>query len=461
MKFRNFLDRKFKITEKGSTVKTELMAGLINFLVTCYVMIVIPSILTEGNPEVTFNALFIGTVISIVICTFSIGLFANTPFVYAPGIGIASYFMSLISSGTYDYNQLLVITLVSAVVFVLITVFKLRDKLINAIPDFIKDSMPIGIGLFIASIALGSSNSGLLDFISHGPLFVTASGQQVWIGAVVCLVSLAVIMCLYLKNVKGSIFFGIIAGTVVNIIIQLCQGLNPFTVLGTNWLPNFSEFFNISLFKYDFVGVFTSGSSLISSILNFVIIVYAFTLVDVFDTIGTVIGAAKRGNFINKDGKIENMNKIMYVDSFSGVFGSMIGVPTCTAYVESAAGIESGGRTGLSSIFTSLLFLLCLFISPIVKLIPTSATAGALIFVGILMFSNIKDLKLDSFYTTIPTFFTILLMPLTGNISYGIAGGLISYTVIMLFTGKGKKVNAFTYVCSILFVIFFVTQGLF
>lgn len=461
MKFKNYLDKKFKITEKGSTIKTELGAGFINFLVTCYVMIVIPSILIKNNPQVVFSALFIGTVISIVVCTFAIGVFANTPLVYAPGIGIASYTASLIASGTYTYDQVLVIVLVSAIVFVLLTVFKLRDKLVNAIPDFIKDCMPIGIGLFIATLGLGD-NSGILTFLSQGPLAETASGLPVWTSALVCLVSLTVIMCFHLKNIKGSIFYGIIAGTIVNIVVLLCMGQNPLSPLTSgNWIPNFGEFFSSGVFKYDFAGVFTAKSNLISSILNFVIVVYAFTLVDIFDTVGTVIGISKRANLYDENGKIQNMNRIMYVDSLSGVFGSMIGVPTCTAYIESTAGIESGGRTGLSSVFTSLLFLICLFLSPLVMIIPTAATSGALIFVGILMVSGIKDLKFENYYTIIPAFFTILLMPLTSNISYGIAGGMISYSTIMLFTGKGKQVNALTYVCSILFAIFFVTQGIF
>lgn len=455
------LDKFFKLTERNGSLKGEFIGGIVNFLVVSYIMVVIPSILAGSGSETLWKALFLATIICVVVSSISIGIFANLPLVYAPGIGICSYMASLISSGTYTYSQTLVIVLLGGILFLLLTIVGLRDKIVNGIPNCVKTAIPVGVGLFIANIGFSSSNSTILDFFTYGANHIGDNGLPLGITAGVALFSLALITILYCNKVKGSIFYGIVGGTILDIILKFCIGLNPFeSLINANWLPPFSEFFSESFFHFDFAGLFSSGSTLVASILSVVILILSFTMIDIFDTVGTVLGACKRGNLFNEKGEIINFKQVMYVDSSSTIFGSMVGVPTCTAYVESATGIECGARTGLASIITALLFLLCIFISPLVMLIPTSATSSALIFVGILMFNGVLDIDFHNIEVAIPSFFTIALMPFTGNIAYGIAGGLISYCLVMISTKKAKQVPIITYICSLLFILYFICNGL-
>lgn len=452
----NRFDRFFKITERGSSVKTEIVGGLVNFLVMCYVVIVIPNMLTVNDSSAMWQALFLSTIIASIFGTAIMALGANMPLVLAPGIGLTTYFASLMQNG-YSYESIITIALLSGVVFILITVVGLREKIVYSIPQTIRNAIPTGIGIFIASIGLSSSNSGLLDFLSMG----LKSSQETIISATTCVIGLILMFVLYIKKVKGSIFYGIIGATLFNIIIELCVGNNPFSVLNQSWVPPFSEFFEQTFCKFDFTGVFVrDGVSIAVSIISAIFIIFSVFMVDLFDTAGTLYGAAKRANMVDENGKIQHFSRIIWADGLSSLFGAFLGVPACSTYVESTAGIESGARTGFSSVVTMTLFFATIFISPLVQLIPVSATAPALIMVGIIMFCGIVDVDFSSIEEAIPAILTIILMPLTSSISNGIAVGLISYTLIKLFTGKAKQVNVFTYICAVLFLVYFCTNGL-
>ena len=452
--FKYKINNFFHISERGASYRGEFLGGLVNFLVLCYTVILIPNLLSQGAGESLRGGLLIATIISIVVSTIAMALYGNLPLVLAPGIGIVSYMLSLIQGGKYTYNQVLPIALIAGVMFLIITLTGLRDKIIKSVPKIVADSLPIGVGLFIASIGLNSSNSGILDFLSGN--FDTA----VLISAGVALFGFVVICILHNYKIKGAIFYGIISATLLDIIIKLCMGNNPFAVLNGSWLPDFAGFAEVA-FNLDFAGAFTSGGgNVVLSVFSTILIIFSFFLVDLFDTYGTLLGACKRGNLFDANGNMLNGRRAMIVDSSASCFSAMIGVPACTIYVESTTGITSGAKTGLSSLITSILFALTLFVSPLINLIPIYATAPALVFVGVLMFGDIVKLDLSSFTNIVTAMVTIILMPLTGNITYGIAGGLIIYTILQLFAGKAKEINVFTYVISILFVVYFATQGL-
>ncbi len=448
----NRIDNFFGITRRGGTFRGELLGGVVNFLVLCYTVILIPNLMTQAAGEQLRGALLVGTILSIVVATLAMGIYGNLPLVLAPGIGIVSYMLSLVGAGKYTYHQTLAIAFIAAALFLILTITGLRNKIVNCMPKIIVDSLPIGVGLFIASIGLNSSNSGILDFLSGD--FST----HTLIAAGVAIFAFIVICILHNHKVKGAIFYGILSGTVLDIIIKACMGGNPFEVLSGSWLPDFAGFGELA-FKLDFAGIFV-GDNVFVTVLSTLLIIFSFFLIDMFDTLGTLYGACKRGNLFDDKGNMLNAKRAMIIDSSSGCIGACMGLPTCTIYVESTAGISSGARTGLSSVYTALLFALMLFASPLISLIPIYATAPALIFVGVLMFGDIVNLDLSNFVNIVTAMVTILLMPLTGNITYGIAGGIIMYTLLQLFSGKGKQVNAFTYIVAILFVIYFATQGL-
>ena len=459
------LDKFFKISERNSNTKAEIIGGIVNFMVICYVMVVIPGMI-GGSNQALWNGIFFSTILSTIIVTTTIGFTGNVPLVYAPGLGISSYMVSLVyTTGTYSYGQCLVIILLAGIIFVTLTLTNARKKIIESMPACIKDAMGVGIGAFIAYIGL--SNSGVLTFLAEGP--ISADGDLIWVSALVTLATFMLIVVLEKKNVKGGVFYGIVIGTVLYMILEaVVMKTNPFGVLADGtWLPPVKDFWEqcienglIAGIK-DFGSAFNSASNIFSTIVGAVLMVFTFTLIDIFDTVGTILGTCKRGNLLQEDGYPPRFNQIMIVDSSAAILSAVTGVPTCNAYVESAAGIESGARTGFASVITSLLFLLCLFISPIARLIPGEATYAALIYVGVLMFTNVNDLDFTNVENSVPSFLTIVMMPFTSNIAFGIAAGLFSYIVIKIFTGKAKEVSVFAYICTALFIIFFATQNLF
>lgn len=438
----------FKINERGSSIKQEFNGGLVNFLVLSYIMVVIPGLFNGIGGQGLWNAIFVATIISTIIATVCMALYVNLPIVLAPGIGLVSYGIQLVMQGQYTYPQVMSICFLAGVVFVILTLTGLRKKIINAVPNCIKLAIPAGVGLFVLNIGLGSSNSGILDMLN---------GTATSFGPIVAIVSFVIMIVLHVKKIKGGIFIGIVSGTVLDIIIKLCTGINPFEVLWTNsWLPPFGDLAENSLFQFDFAGLFSGD--VISGILSVILVIFAVILIDLFDSVGTLYATAEKGNLLDENGHVYNENKAMMIDGCGALMSTCFGVMNTTSYVESSAGITSGARTGLSGLWTSLFFLLSLFISPLVMLIPVYATAPALILVGLLMFDSVMKIDYKNPATSIPAILTIIIMPLTSNITFGIAIGLISYTLIKLFTGKFKEVNIFTYIISILFIVYFIVQ---
>lgn len=440
------LDKFFKITERGSSVKQEFTGGLVNFLVLSYMLVVIPGLFNGIDGGSLWKALFVATILTTIIATVCMALYVNLPIILAPGIGLVSYIVQLIENGTYSYAESMSICFIAGIVFLVLTLSGLRRKIVDAIPLCIKVAVPTGVGLFILNVGLGSSNSGILDMLN---------GSATSFAPIVAFVSFIIMVVLYIKNVKGSIFIGIVSGTVLDIIIKLCMKINPFKALTENsWLPPFDELANNSLFKFDFAGLF--DGNIVSAILSVLLVVFAVVLIDLFDTVGTLYATAEKAKLIDEKGEVLNMNRAMLVDGCGALVSTSFGLPNTTSYVESTAGVASGARTGLSSLFTSLFFILALFISPLVMLIPVYATSPALILVGLLMFDSVVKIDYKDLSTSIPAILTIIIMPLTSNITFGIAIGLISYTFIMILTGKFKKVNVFTYIITVLFILYFI-----
>lgn len=461
-KIKSFLDNKFKITQRNGTIKGEVSGGIVNFLVMCYVMVVIPNILTGGTASPAFwNAIFLATLITVIVTTFFMAVGANLPLVSAPGIGLSSYFATLIGNGTYNFTQTLTIALVAGILFIILTLVGFRKKLIEGLPDVLIKAIPAGIGLFILNIGLNSSNSGILDFITYGPTHLI-NGQMAIISAGVAIFGFLVIIFLNHKNVKGSIFIGIVSATLLHFILQLAIGNNPFAVLqNASWLPPFNDLFSETFLKFDFKGAFLGdGTNIVSTILVAGITIFSYILVDLFDTVGTLFGATKNTELVNKNGQVINASKAFWVDSASTVFGATLGVPGCTVYVESATGIKSGARTGLSSLIVAMLFISALFLSPLFLIVPASATAPALIFVGITMFGSVTEINFSKMENLLPAIFTIVIMPLTNNIAYGIGIGIILYVFTMLVTKQAKKVKFITYLLAIMFILFLATQNI-
>ena len=446
------IDRMFSISRRGGKISTELLGGLVNFLVMSYIAILVPSMLSGMMGQQLYNALFLGTILSVVVATLAMGLYGNLPIVLAPGLGVVTYLITLVQAGKYTYPQVLAISLIAGVIFIIITLSGVRDKIIEGMPQIIKGSMGVGIGLFIAAIGLNSSNSHILDFLAGD------FSKEVIMASVVAIFGLFVMLILKYYKVRANIFIGMMSAILLDVIIKACMGINAFAGLSQAWGNTFNGGATSNFLNFDFVGIFGGGGAI--HVFTTILVIFSFFLVDMFDTLGTLYSVCKQGNLYDENGKMLNVRRAMIVDSSSSIVAALFGLPTCTSFVESASGISSGAKTGLASVVTGLLFVLMLGLSPLLSLVPLYATAPALIYVGMLMFADVVNLDLTNFTNLATATATIIIMPLTGNITYGIAAGMIIHTVLQVCSGKAKEVNVFTYIVSILFIIFFATQGL-
>lgn len=465
------MDKFFKISERGSNVKTEIIAGLTTFFAMAYIVITNPnqitSFSTEGPLGQIWNAVYVASILVAVIGTLLMGLYAKMPFAQACGMGLNSFFFvsfilpALISGGDMiqGYQAGLVIILVSGFVFLIFSLTGLRSKVAKALPDCLKKSIPAGIGLFIAFI--GFQNVGIIqanqytlvqfnDF--HGAIangeFLTAS-----LPALLALLGLLVIAILEKAKVKGAVLFSIAGITVLYYIItgtvpsfdmsSIGQSFKDFAQIGVTGI------FQASSWSY----AFTSAE--IGGILSAIMLIITFCLVDMFDTIGTLYGAASQADLLDENGDPIDVDKCMACDSIATAVGAALGTSTCTTFVESAAGVAAGGRTGLTSIVTAACFLLCLFLAPLAKLVPSCATAPALIWVGVLMMKGFANVDMHDIRSAVPAFLSLIMMPLTYSISNGIGIGCIAYTLITLFTGKYKKNDIAVTVIALLFILRF------
>ena len=473
--FKKKLDSYFMITEKGSSVKTEITAGVATFMTMCYILLVNSDILSNA-PDVGFNAIFIATAISAIIGTLMMAFYAKMPFAQAPGMGLNAFFMfSVIFGMGLSYGNALVVVLVSGILFLCLTLVGVREKIVVAIPDSLRLGIPAGIGLFIAFI--GMQNAGiiinndvvLVELVDFSQIFTRnvpadkIAAVHGAMSALVALVTFFIIAILNKKKIKGSILYGILIGTVVYYILQVIifrqigsyvpglEQILPFEL--ANPFKAFGEFGREAFFAFSFAGLMGEGG--LKGLITLVTLIISFAIVDMFDTIGTLIGTAKKAGMLRKDGTMENMNKALLCDSVATIAGAALGTSTVTTYVESSAGIAEGGRTGMTALTVAVLFLIAMLFTPIAAMIPSAATAAALIYIGVIMIGSLADLDFEDPAVVAPAFMTAIGMPLTYSIADGIGLGIITYLVIKLFTGKIKDIHPFVYLIAGLFILKF------
>lgn len=454
----NFLEKCFKLRENGTDVKTEVIAGITTFMTMSYILAVNPVILSAAGMDQ--GAVFTATAIAAFIGTLLMALFANYPFALAPGMGLNAYFAyTVVLNMGYTWQVALTAVFIEGIIFILLSVTNIREAIFNAIPMNLKSAVTVGIGLFIAFIGLSGakiviSGSTLIQLFSlkayNEAYSVEASFNDVGITVLLAIIGVLFTGYLVIKNIKGNILIGILFTWILGIICQFAGIYVPNAELGFySLLPDFSNGLTIPniepiFFKLQF-----------NNILNFkfIVVVFAFLFVDMFDTIGTLIGVSTKAGMVDKNGQLKRIRGALLSDAVATTAGACLGTSTVTTFVESASGVADGGRTGLTSVTTAILFALSLFLSPIFLAIPAFATAPALIAVGFYMFSNVVNINFDDIGEAIPCYICILAMPFFYSISEGISMGVISYVVINLMIGKVKKITPLMFVLAILFVL--------
>ena len=440
----------FKLKEHSTNVRTEIVAGITTFFTMAYIIFVNPAILGEAGMNQA--GVFVATIIATFVGTVIMGLFANVPYALAPGMGLNAFFTYTVCFGLgFTWKQALAMVFICGVINIIITITKVRKSIIKAIPRTLQLAIGAGIGLFIAYIGL--LNVGIVNFGAGVPAINLKSNE-----ALLTIIGLAVTAVLMLLNVKGAILIGIVATTLIGIPLGITQ-------LGASEVWKVSDITETA-FKLNFDGLFNDPTKIVVVIVT----IFAFSLTDTFDTIGTFIGTGRKaGIFDAKDeaalfsgkGFKSRMDKALFADSIATSIGSLAGTSNTTTYVESAAGIGVGGRTGLTSIVTAIMFALCLFLTPIAGIVSSAATAPALIIVGVLMADSLKEIEWNDFEEALPAFMTLLFMAFSYSISNGIAAGFIFYVIAKLCKGKGKEVHPLLYVFAILFVVYFIALAIF
>lgn len=463
---RSWLDRTFKLSENGTNVRTEIIAGLTTFMAMVYILMVNADMFSANIEGLSYGAIYIATALSAVIGTVLIGLLAKLPLAQASGMGLNAFFVyTCVLTMGFTYANALVFILIDGVVFVLLTVTGLRKKIFDAIPKAVRVAIPAGIGLFIAFI--GAQNAKLVipstsTGVTMGSMNLLNRPWAEIMPMVVTIIGLIAIAIMSQKKVKGAIFFGIVGSAALYYLLGLTTGMyETLSISIGNPLNAFAEWADQSLIKvftegFDFSGYLaTEGNNVGSLVLLLVTSSLAFCIVDMFDTLGTLYGACARGNMLTAEGEVPNMNRAMLADAIATCTGAVCGTSTVTTFVESSAGIAEGGRTGLTSMVVALGFVVAMFLAPIAQLIPNCATATALIYVGVLMMNGVKELDWTDPSVAVPSFLTIAMMVFTYNISFGIGFGILSYIFINLFTGKAKEITPATYVLGLLFIAMF------
>ncbi len=428
------MDRFFKLTEQGTDVRTEVLAGLTTFLTMAYIIFVNPSILGDaGMPK---DAVFVATCIAAALGSLVMGLWANYPIAMAPGMGLNAYFAYGVVKGMgYSWEAALGAVCISGILFVIVSVLRIREMIVNGIPHSVRTAITAGIGLFLAIISL--KNAGIV--VAHPATFITL-GDLHKAPTILAIIGFFLIVALDRLRVKGAILIGIIVVTILSFIFAG----NTFHGI-VSAPPSIAP----TLFKLDISAALSIG------ILNVVLV---FFLVELFDATGTLMGVAARAGLL-KAGKMDRLNKALMADSSAIVAGSFLGTSSTTAYIESAAGVQAGGRTGLTAVAVAVLFLACLFIAPLAGAVPAYATAPALFFVSCLMLRELTELQWDDNTESVPAVITALMMPFTYSIANGVAFGFISYAGLKLFTGRAKQVPAIVWIIAAIFIFRYVYLG--
>ncbi len=447
------LEKLFKLKENKTNVKTEIIAGVTTFMTMAYILAVNPNILSATGMDA--NAVLIATALASFVGTICMALFSNYPFALAPGMGLNAYFAYTVVLGMgYSWQIALLAVFAEGIIFIVLSLTNVREAIFNAIPMTLKSAVSVGIGLFVAFIGLQdaklivNSDATLITYQT----FKGDTFSSVGVGAILALIGVLITAILLVKRVKGGILLGIFATWILGIIAELCGIYVPNAEAGMySTIPSAIISFDLSSFGLTFGQVFKADFASIDWI-NFIVVMFAFLFVDIFDTLGTLIGVSSKADFLDKDGKLPKIKGALFADSIATTVGAIFGTSTTTTYVESASGVTAGGRTGLTAIVTGLLFLLSMFFSPLFLTIPSFAIAPALITVGFYMMGSVVKINFEDMSEAIPAFLTILFMPLAYSISEGIAVGVISYTLINLICGKFKKLTPLMYILTVLFI---------
>lgn len=471
------LEKIFKLKENNTTAKTEIIAGLTTFMTMAYIIALNPNLLTgfgkDTMPEL-WNGVFLATCIASAIGTIVMAFLANKPFAMAPGMGLNSFFAVVVTNivaltgMTYvaSFQSALCIVLIEGIVFLVLSVLNIREKIVDAIPLGVRLGIAPAIGLMLLNIGVGS-NAGIYSE-NGGPFYAMrdffgaltpslaktnmGSGYSAMVLSVVTMfVGLFAIVVLAQRGGKGAVLLGILISSIIYWAGEaIFLGTNPFASLATaSFVPAFGDMASTTLFKFDFRGFAEIGW------FTAITLIITFCIIDMFDTIGTLVGTASRAGMLDKNGKMPNMKQALLSDAVGTVAGSLTGTSTVTTFVESASGVEAGGRTGLTALTTGIMFLACIFIAPIAGIIPAAATSSALIYVGVLMVAGLKNVDFDDICQSLPVALMMIAMPISGSIGHAIGLGLITYTVIKVFTGKAKDVSILTYVLSLIFLLKF------
>ena len=490
------MEKIFKLKENGTTVRTEIVAGLTTFMTMAYIIALNPNLLTNFDVgSALWNGVFLATCIASAIAMFCMAFLANKPFALAPGMGLNSFFAVVVANiagltgMTYvaSFQTALIIILIEGVVFIALSVLNVREKIVDAIPLGVRLGIAPAISLMLMNIGLGS-NAGVMggkvlgevadgqvvegtvaytsqafyvmrDFFGALTPSVIQANMETWnadygalvLNVITMFLGLFVIVILAKQGVKAAVLVGMLAASIVYWIGSFAfLHTNPFESLTTaSFLPPFADMASTTLFKFNFAGLADIGWFTV------ITLVITFCMIDMFDTIGTLVGTASQVGMVDEKGNMPKMREALLSDAIGTVAGACTGTSTVTTFIESTAGVEAGGRTGLTALTTGILFLACMFIAPIAAIIPAPATSAALIYVGILMLGGLKNINFDDMATAAPVFIMLLAMPISGSIGHGIGLALITYTVIKVFTGKAKDVSILTYVISALFLVKF------
>lgn len=453
----NVLEKVFHLRENGTNIRTEVMAGITIFMTVAYILAVNPSILAESGMD--RGAVFTATAVSACIASVLMALMANYPFVLIPGMGLNAYFAYTVVLGMgFSWQEALAAVFVEGIIFILLSLTSVREAIFNAIPMNLKHAVSVGIGLFITFIGLQNAkivvdSSTLISAYSFKGAIESGVFRSEGITVVLALVGILITGILVVRNVKGSILWGILITWGIGIVCQLTGLYVPDAALGMySLIPDFSGGFSIpslapTFMKMDFSRLFS---------LDFLVVMFAFLFVDLFDTLGTLIGVSSKANMLDENGKLPKIKGALMADAIGTTAGAALGTSTVTTCVESASGVAEGGRTGLTSMVSAGLFLVSLLFSPIFLAIPSFATAPALVIVGFLMIGSITKINFDEPAEAIPAFIAIIAMPFMYSISEGIALGVISHVVIMLATGRRKQITPLMYVLAVVFILKYV-----
>lgn len=432
-KINSYLDNYFHLGKNNTNVKTEMIAGITTFMTMAYILIVNPSILAAAGMD--SGAVFTATAVSAVISTLIMGLYAKLPFAQAPGMGLNAFFAFTVVLGMgYSFEFALTAVFLEGLIFIILTIFNVREAVVDSIPSNIKKAISVGIGLFIALIGLEGAG-----VVIKGEGTLVALGDITKGSALLAIIGIVITAILIARNVKGALFLGMI----ITAIIGVPMGITPIPTNILSTPPSLSPVF----MKFEWHNIFS---------LDMLVVLFTLLFMDMFDTIGTLVGVATKAKMLDENGKVPNIKKALFADAIGTTLGACLGTSTVSTFVESASGVAEGGRTGLTAVSTAIMFAFALFFAPLFGVITPDVTCSALVLVGLFMLEPILEIDLKDWTEAIPAFLTIIMMPLAYSISDGIVFGVISYIIIKLFTGRRKEISMTTVIVGIIFILKFI-----